>query len=348
MSDNALQFFVPPYRRPLETFLRSVGGEVRLLAEDGDGEARILKGDEAVILMGGVVDPIEMRESLRQAGIELPKYWVVSGEEDILRHTTLEAPFVLRSGEHARFVQYGADTILPYYQLKSVTGQSSMVLEYGVRGAGYWVFGFVVDGVFSLHGIVDLEWLNETYRFPMSLCIPSRMNDEHRGKLVMISGATVEALGLRDGPVRMEYTYDESEECFQVVEVDVGWFSAAFPVDLFALSNAGSYWQNQVRMLNGETVLPPDEVDRAASLRWLYSRSGIVDEIMHVDEVREMPGVLNVEVVVEIGMKLRHVVDVKSRDRLGYVVSSGGTLAEAQEISRTALDRIYIRRKTIL
>ncbi|MFP6598244.1 MAG: hypothetical protein VCC01_12365 [Candidatus Hydrogenedentota bacterium] len=348
MIDKCLDFYVPRYRRPLESFLRSAGGEVHPLGEADEGKARVSKGDDTVLSMFSHVDPVEMRDALGKAGIEVPEYRVISGEDDIAFYATLEPPFVLRCGNQNRFVQYGADTILPYQQLISTAGQKSMVLEHAVYGSGLWVLGFVVDGAFQLHGVVDLEWLSETFRFPMELHIPSSLSDRERDKLVTISEAVAETLGLSDGPVRIEYNYVESEECFQVIEVDCGWFSDALPVDLFALGNEGSYWENQIRLLNGEAVLAPDEADQAVSLRWLHSRSGIVEDVQHTDDVSETEGVMQLELCVEVGMTLRHVLDVESRDRLGYVVATGATSGEAREVSRKAVDRIYIQRKTIL
>jgi hypothetical protein len=348
MSEQSLQFVVRRHRSRLESFLRAIGGDVRLSDEDGDSVARILKGDGTVFPMSGLVDPVEMRELLRHGRIATPEYRAISDEEDITFFAMLDPPFMLRCGDETRFIQYGADTILSYNQMNSVMGERSMVLEHGVYGSGFWVCGFVEDGVFVFHGIVDLEWLSETYRFPMEAHVPSGLSDDERSRLAAISSSVVEALKLNDSPVRIEYNFVESEESFQVVEVDIGWFSEALPVDIFALSNEGSYWGNQIRMLNGEAVASPIEADHAVSIRWLHSWSGIVEEILHTDEASEMPGVLQVELCVETGDKLRHVVDVRSRDRLGYVVATGATSGEAQEVSQKAADRIYIQRKTIL
>lgn len=348
MNTHLLQFFIPAYREKLKVFLESVSYGIEVYHVATNGESHFLVGDRREPLTSNLIDPIRMREVFRESEIDQSDYVVISSEEEIERYTSLKAPFILRCGEATRFIQYGADTMLQYYKLMNVANQTSMVLEYGVQGRGIWAIGFVLDGAFQLHTIVHLEWLDGTYRFPMALNVPVNMDASEKKVLSSFSDAVVKVLALQDGPIRIEYSYDEVDGLYRVCEVDIGWFSTALPVDILALNGSGSYWHNQIRMLQGEDILPPVSASCGVSVQWMYSRSGIVEEVIGVEEVLEMAGVEEVGLRLEVSTELGHVLDVESRDCIGYVAASGATLDEAQETAGNARNRIHIRRKTVL
>lgn len=329
---------------PLSKFLAS-SELAEKIANTQDDDAHTFTLDGEVYPFQSQVDPVVTREKLKKADIPLHEYILISSECELQNHAHPNSPYTLRCDSLTRFAQYGADAMLPYHQLENLTGNSSMVLEQTLDGPGMWVFGFVLNGEFSIHGIVDLEWLNAIHRFPMVANLVKTGNEE---KFDVLLEKVVQALSITDGPVRIELIENLNYRYYTVAEVDTSWFDPALPIDIFALSGHGSYWENQVRLIQGESIIPPAQATQAVSLQWLFSRSGIVEDIIGVDNALEMPGVTNVELQVETGSRLGHIRHIESRDEIGYVVVTGKSVEQAQQNAAVVRKSIDIRRKTVL
>ena len=86
----------------------------------------------------------------------------------------------------------------------------------------------------------------------------------------------------------------------------------------------------------------------ATAVCWLTSRSGRVTEVTGIPEAQALPGVQSVQVNVQPGDLLQHVVDQAGRDKLGYVVAIGATPNEALSHARAAAERIQIQTTVML
>jgi hypothetical protein len=340
MKSKSMQFFIPTAQKPLEKFLESIGMDVL-----HDDDARIVYSDGRVYPFKNQIDPVALRDSLQKSGIPVREYLVISQETELQHHAKANSPYILRCQSLKRFAQYGIDATLPYQQLVNLTGTSSVVLEECTDGTAVWFFGFVLNGEFVHHGTVQIEWMSDVLQFPMSLSISTENEGEHFGYL---SQEVVQSLSLADGPVRIEIIGNRDNNDFAVSEVDTSWFDSALPVDLFSVSGQGAYWENQIRLLQGEALLPPTPVSQAVSLQWLSSRSGIVEEIVGVEDAVEMLGIYTVELCVEVGTRLGHVLHTESRNEIGYVVATGKILRNAQSAAAEAGKCIHIRRKQYL
>lgn len=334
--------FINSHRRSLERFLRSVGGDIAITAECADAPARVKCGDRAIALSGGIVDPVQLRETLQAKDVPLEHFRVVRDAADLSVDEGMRPPFVLRYQHDVRFVQHAADLGLPHAQLMRDAVDGEMILETGGCRAGCWAMGFVEHGQFSLCGMLDVEWLNDFFLIPMRLTL----HGSGQETVLSICQRTVDALEILDGPIRIELSVD-AEEC-RVLEVDLGWFSDALPEDIFGLSGMGSYWENQIRMLRGESICDAGSPGRTVVLQWLTSRSGIVEAVEHVDEALAIAGVEIVSIHAEVGMKLGHVLYRGDRDCLGYVVASGESVEDARTAAQEAVDCVRIERKTVL
>lgn len=82
--------------------------------------------------------------------------------------------------------------------------------------------------------------------------------------------------------------------------------------------------------------------EKAVAFSWLLTRSGVVTGFEGLEAARAMPGVVDIVLNVQEGDILTHVVDVASRDRGGYIMTEGATMAEAKSRLEAARERVWI------
>lgn len=300
--------------------------------------------DRKSVLFRAIVDPEQLRRRCIAHEVSVPEYYCASSISDLREPEVADTSVILRAGSYCRYVQFAADAGLSYRQLAALGEHSTVVIETPSRDSLHWVSGMAHDGKIIFQDIVDVQCQSDVFQFPMRLACPSSVNEEQRLRLSHLAERVVEALDLRDGPFRIECLLGNEA---MVTEVDSGWFDGSMPMDLFALAGVEDYWKKQCGAIGVEC----EEVGVKAcfvSLKWLYSRSGIVEGIDGVDAASQLAGVHNVQVNARVGMSLGHVIDAASRDALGYVVATGSTREEAEIGSMKAVGLIDIERKTVL
>jgi len=80
-----------------------------------------------------------------------------------------------------------------------------------------------------------------------------------------------------------------------------------------------------------------------AAFTWLLTRSGVVTGFQGVEEARQLPGIVELNIVAAQGDVLSHVVDVPSRERGGYIIATGESAAQARERLEEARAKVWIK-----
>ncbi|MFP6581350.1 MAG: hypothetical protein VCD00_02200 [Candidatus Hydrogenedentota bacterium] len=316
---------------------------------DVDGERAtedccLVLSDQRSLSFRGIVDPEELRQRCIAHEISVPVYYCASSIDDLREPEAAGTSLILRAGPYCRYVQFAADAGLAYHQLAALGEHSTVVIETLFRASVHWVLGMAHEGKIVFQDIVDVQCQSDVFQFAMGLSCPSRVNDEQRLQLRDLAIRVVEALDVRDGAFRIECLLGNEP---MVTEVDLGWFNQVMPVDVFALAGGEDYWKNQCGAI-GVACEAVGMKSGFVSLKWLYSRSGIVEGFDGVDAASKVPGVHDVHLNARVGVSLGHVIDVVSRDALGYAVATGSTREEAEIGSMRAVGLIDIQRKTVL
>lgn len=313
--------------------------------ERARNECGLTKSEGTLLPVYQIVDPDDLRTQLEKNDTTVPDYHRVSCLEEVQEAELDDEPVIVRMGDYCRYVLHGTDASLRYQQLHEATGKHHAVLERPMAGSAHWLIGMVNDSVVNSCSVLDVTWHTDSFQFPVAISGPSTLDDGAQSQLRELVGKVLSALNYIDGPFRIECIRDS--EKFAITEVDTGWFNQAMPADLLQLSGITDYWAEQCRAL-GIEVLDEPIVQRSVALEWLYSRSGIVESIAGVEATRNLPGVQAVQLNVSVGDTLGHVLDAASRDKLGYVVTTGDSVEVAKYNATRAVESIVIERRTIL
>jgi hypothetical protein len=88
--------------------------------------------------------------------------------------------------------------------------------------------------------------------------------------------------------------------------------------------------------------------DMAALCVWLRGHSGKVLSVDGIEAARALYGMAELAIHVKPGDVIRHVTDSAARDRIGYVITVGPTLARAEAAAAAACECVSIRSANIL
>ena len=253
---------------------------------------------------------------------------------------TVVSPDPMHAAAAPQRVDYIEDMPLAFARTAKYSPHQPVMLERYMEGAAYEVIGFRHDGQFHSLGIAHKQRMASPYILDAALEMPATLSDSQQTALHDLAAHAVEALELDTSPAHIEITSTHGEHYVSRVTLhSEGEYTSA---DLLSIAHGIDFWADAVRLALGE---PPSERQchtKGAALRWIESHSGHVTEIAGVEEARALPGVETLTINTNIGDKLGHVVDCRSRDQIGYAVASGNTATEAAATAQQAVNQCTV------
>ena len=285
-------------------------------------------------------DKYAMRRTLSGSGVSQPTFCAAANEQEALSAAeTVRLPVVVKpcdgsGSEGVRRVDHLEDMPLAFVQAKRASKNGMVLVESFVEGRHVTVDGAVQCGSFrpiSAHGSIPA---------PMPCCydqaVYTPMEDELMRKLAGAAGSVAKALKLTGGIFSAEFI--QAADSFFLVELHPYPLHLRLPADLLGLTGDASAVAGALRACTGE---PPAKTGapapaHSAAISWIPTRSGVVTSIEGLQEARAVAGVRQVRVAAKPGDVMGHVVDVATRDRVGYALAMGASAGEALDAAQKA------------
>ena len=285
-------------------------------------------------------DKYAMRRALAGSGISQPTFCPAANEQEAMTAAeTVRLPVVVKpsqgSGSEAvRRVDHLEDMPLAYVQAKRASRNGMVLVESFVEGRHVTVDGAVYCGSFrpiSAHGSIPA---------PLPCCydqaVYTPLEDELVVKLAAAAGSVAKALKLTGGMFSAEFI--QSADSFFLVELHPYPSHLRLPADLLEMTGYASAVAGILRACTGEAPAknPAPPQTRSAAISWIPTHSGVVTSVEGLQEARAVAGVRQVRVIAKPGDVMGHVVDVATRDRVGYAVATGASAGEALDAAEKA------------
>lgn len=237
---------------------------------------------------------------------------------------------------HPRFcmeLQYPEDLPLGFVQAARRSTTHAVLVQRGVEGLAYRLHCDRRQR--PLTPLIAEASLapDSPYRVVMELTLPVALNRE-RAEALQFIAHTVDRLLEHDPRPWLEVEAVWSDKGPVLTDV---WLDGEPTEVMAALRQAGL-----------DTVMNGAVPDRALSVAWLRSRSGVIRRIEGVERALALRSVIDVYVRARPGDVVGHVVDKDSRDRLGYVMASGATPADARNHALHGRGLIFIETEIAL
>jgi S-sulfo-L-cysteine synthase (3-phospho-L-serine-dependent) len=275
------------------------------------------------------------RRVMEAAGLPTPQYREAGSRAEAQAEAAareLGAPIVVRPadggvGGWTQRVDHVEEVTLAYAQATKHSHQRKVLLEEFIDGPTRYVWAFMAAGKPHFTAVVGVERRQPPYEVAMGLSIPGPVNPAVKGALLDAARTAIEAADVSHGLVQLEFVLADSGP--RMIGMAQAAGSAALLAELVTLAYGDDLMADLLRVTVGEAPQGAYDTPRGAALRWIPSRSGLVAELRGFDEARALPGVERVTVTARVGDRLGHVVDNATREAVGSVLASGGSVEEA-------------------
>ncbi|NIA14381.1 MAG: ATP-grasp domain-containing protein [Nitrospiraceae bacterium] len=291
-------------------------------------------------------DRLALHEALTAAGVECPAYRAVASlpEAEAAGHE-LGTPIIVKpldasGGAGVGRVDNLADLSLAYTRAVRASGRPRILIESALEGEELIVDGVVRDSVFTACGAIGCAPAAPWSCVVAGVVAPPLVSLGAVERAIDAAAQACGALGVQNGSVHVEVIY--AQETAHVIEVAAYPSTCRFPRGLIEAVWGIDTLANALRMARDEAPVVARTRERGAALLWLSTGSGTVTDIRGEDAARAIRGVEEVVVAARLGDVMGHVVDCPTRDRVGYVMASAETAAEAVEAAQQARNRCEI------
>ena len=285
-------------------------------------------------------DKYAMRRALAGSGVAQPTFCAAANEQEACSAAeTVRLPVVVKpcdgSGSSGvRRVDHLEDMPLALVQARKVSTTGMALVESFVEGRHV-----TVDGAFYC-GTFRPVWAHGSLPAPPPCCydqaVYAPLEDELVAKLAVAAGLIAKVLKLASGIFSAEFI--QSADSFFLVELHPYPSHLRLPADLFEAIGESNVIGGCLRACTGEPparYVAPAEAGSAA-VGWIPTHSGMVMSMEGIEEARTLAGVRQVRVSAKPGDVMGHVVDVATRDRVGYVIATGASAGEALDVAQKA------------
>ena len=289
---------------------------------------------------------VALRQALAAKGLPNPLYReVIDSDEAERAAKEIGLPVIVKpvdgyAGLGVRRVDHPEDVSLAFLLAQRHSRQGVIMIESYLEGAEYSVEGIKVDGEFRVFGIAQRERGESAHQYPSAVFMPADVGASTQGALIAMARASLTAIGMMSGPAHVEFIMTRTGP--YVIEIGAYTGAARIESALIHLSTGVDTLRACLQVAVG-SVLPTNMLrsDGAAAC-WIDARPGIVAAIEGMEEAKRAPGVERVHVGVQPGDEVSHVTDCITRDRIGHVLATGKSAADALEAAKQACARCRV------
>ncbi|MDH3680297.1 MAG: ATP-grasp domain-containing protein [Acidimicrobiia bacterium] len=285
-----------------------------------------------------MTDKLAMRSRLAAAGLATPRFAPVTGPDDV---AVFGRPAVIKptqaSGSRGVAAVDGRDPSSLIDAARAESADGKALIEEYVPGPEVSIEAVTIGGRTTILAMTDKLTSGPPDFVELGHTQPSRLT-ERSGELAALTTKTLCALGLRSGPSHTEIRLGPRGPV--VIEAAARFGGGCIASHLLPIAAHIQAADVAVTMALGGTGQVEPSIGGGAAVRFLTPRGGVVRSIAGLDEVRGWSGV--VEAVVEVAVGDRVGPMRSARDRVGYVVASGPTAAEAGLLADRAAASITI------
>ncbi|MBI3654601.1 MAG: ATP-grasp domain-containing protein [Acidobacteria bacterium] len=287
-----------------------------------------------------------MRETLRQAGVRVPRFWPFTLDDDVAEMARrIEYPCVLkpvflstsrgvmRADNHTELVQafHRLENILrlPHIAKKGGAAQREILIEAFIPGFEVAVEGLLTEGTLNPLAIFDKPDPLDGPFFEETIYVtPSRLSATVQQEIIAMVQAATRAMGLTKGAIHAELRINDAGAW--VIEVAARAIGGLCSRALRFGDEKISLEELILRQALGQEVLPCNRETLAAGAMMIpIPRAGILREVRGVEEARQVAAVEDVLITAHLTQEL--LPPPEGASYLGFIFSRAATpqLAEA-------------------
>lgn len=285
-----------------------------------------------------------MRNCLRENHVPIPRYYCVKNiDEYKVAASTFDRGFVVKPVDNSgsrgvSLVEKEDDSDESFLNAKKFSRTGEILLEEYMQGPEVSVETLAINGVIHVIAITDKVTSGVPHFIEMGHSIPSRYPINMQDEIESVAISAIKAIGIDVGPSHTEIII--TSEGPKIVELGARLGGDNITTHLVPLATGMDMVKATILLALGEDIDVSANKNRGAAIRYIKSKVGIISSLSGLKEARDISGVEEVIFFKNLGYKVPEL--GSSNDRLGYIISSSETAAEAIYICETAMNIINI------
>jgi len=289
-------------------------------------------------------DKGEMIKVFEAAGVEHPWYYIIEKEsqlQSILDRVSY--PCVMKPTDNAgnRGVCYidSEDELIEQYAYSHENSRCGrVIIEEYLEGKEVSVEILVYQGTVYILAVTDKLTQGKPYFVEIGHAEQSMLPTDTVDAIKDLAKRAVKAVGIDNSPAHVEIMVTPTGP--KMVELGSRMGGGCITTHLVPLSTGIDMIQSVMNMALGMKPDVTPKFNRGAALRHIVGLEGIIKSINGIDEAQSIEGVNEVTILKEIGDEVHYFKN--GSDRIGYVIASANSTAEAIHVCEEALSKIKI------
>ena len=284
----------------------------------------------------------EMRKALQKAGVPIPKFFVVSNEEEYKEAVKeFDVPFIVKpadsSGSRGIFEVIditNAELVKKAYEYcKPYSKVGDVVVEEYMNGPEVSVETLTINGVCHVIQITDKLTTGAPHCVEMGHSQPTKHSDEIASRIAEIAKEANKAIGIKNGPSHTEIIVTSQGP--KVVELGARLGGDNITTHLVPLSTGVNMVECCIKIALGEMPDIKHKWSRGSAIRYFEQHAGIIESIQGIDKAKRIPGIQQISIVHGAGEKITEI--ESSGSRMGFVIAQSSNAESAIKICTDAL-----------
>lgn len=293
------------------------------------------------------VDKFKMKETLKEAGVNIPSFRKISCIEELQNFIDeYSYPVVIKpvdnSGARGVLVlTENVDLNLAFAESKSNSRSGDVMVEKFLKGPQISTEGIMYENKFYITGFADRNYDKLEKFFPNIIedggDSPTSLTKEAKELVNIEFEKAVRALGINWGPGKGDMIYSNGKA--YVVEIAARLSGGNFCYDHVPLGTGVDIVDAYIDMAVGNTIdiecFKP-KFEKGVAQRYFFPSTGKIKKINGIDKVKKMEGIKKVDFFVEEGQVIKE--QSNHTTRVGYVIAVGKNKKEAVKFAEEAID----------
>lgn len=288
----------------------------------------------------------EMRKCFKAHGVPIPDFYIVRERNEFINAAkNFTSKFIVKPADNSgnRGVELITDVsnteVLnqAFDYSKNFSRDGRILLEEYMEGDEFSVETMSIAGECHIIQITDKLTSGAPYFVEMGHTQPTKYNTEIKNRIAEVTKAGVKALGITYGPSHTEIKLTSTGP--KIVEIGARLGGGCITTHLVPLSTGINMVEANIRIVLGEKPDLQQKFEKGAAIRFVQSPVGILKSIAGVEDIRKIPGIVEVGFFKEIGERISELHN--GLDRVGYVIAQCNTREGAVELCEKCSEMIH-------
>lgn len=290
-----------------------------------------------------------MRDALKAAGVPIPMYFNVRTKEEYIKavqavkgagYKVIVKPEDNSGSKGISLLDdYSLESLENTYEYSEENSRAGgLMVEEFMEGPEVSVETLAINGEVHVIQITDKLTTGAPYFVEMGHSQPSMLLEETGKKIAEIAIDANKAVGIENGPSHTEIKVTKDGP--KIVELGARLGGDNIATHLVPLSTGVNMVEACIRIALGEKPDINQKINKGSAIRYFHQHAGIVKCIKGVEEAKNIPGVVQVSIVHDVGEKITEINN--SGSRMGFVITQKDTSVDAIRACEEALEKIKI------